>query len=133
MPHLIVECSENLAKAVALDDLVRALHEAAIATGVFPLGGIRTRVHVCRHYRIADGDPKHAFAHVEMRIARGRDLATRQRAGEQVFASLREGLVAMRRTNTLALSLEINEIDPDTALRYNEVHEHLLGRTAGGQ
>ncbi len=133
MPHLIVECSENLAKAVALDDLVRALHEAAIATGVFPLGGIRTRVHVCRHYRIADGDPKHAFAHVEMRIGRGRDLATRQRAGEQVFSALREGLAAVGKTNTLALSLEINEIDSDTALRYNDIHEHLLRRTAGGQ
>jgi len=132
MPHLIVECSENLAQAVALDELVRALHEAAIATGVFPLGGIRTRVHVCRHYRIADGDPRHAFAHVEMRIARGRDLATRKRAGEQVFAALREGLAALRATNTLALSLEINEIDSDTALRYNEVHDYLLRRTAGG-
>jgi 5-carboxymethyl-2-hydroxymuconate isomerase len=133
MPHLIVECSENLATAVALDDLVRALHEAAIATGVFPLGGIRTRVHVCRHYRIADGDPKYAFAHVEMRIARGRDLATRKRAGEQVFKALRDGLAAVQATNTLALSLEINEIDSETALRYNEVHEHLLRRTAGGQ
>ncbi len=133
MPHLIVECSENLAKAVALDDLVRALHEAAIATGVFPLGGIRTRVHVCRHYRIADGDPKHAFAHVEMRIARGRDLATRKRAGEQVFSELREGLAAVGTTNTLALSLEINEIDPETALRYNDIHEHLSRRAAEGR
>ncbi len=131
MPHLIVECSENLATTVSLDDLVRALHEAAIATGVFPLGGIRTRVHVSRHYRIADGDPRHAFVHVLMRIARGRDLATRKRAGEQVFSALRDGLAAARAANTLALSLEIEEIDPETALRYNDIHEHLQRRTAG--
>jgi 5-carboxymethyl-2-hydroxymuconate isomerase len=132
MPHLIVECSENLAEAVSLDDLVRALHEAALATGVFPLAGIRTRVHVSRHYRIADGDPRHAFAHVEMRIARGRDLATRKRAAEQVFAALRDALAALYATTTLALSLELREIDPDTSLRHNNIHEHLQRQTAGG-
>jgi 5-carboxymethyl-2-hydroxymuconate isomerase len=133
VPHLIVECSENVAKAVSLDDLVRGLHETAIATGVFPLGGIRTRVHVCRHYKIADGDPRHAFVHVQMRIARGRDLATRKRAGEQVFAALREGLAALLATNTVALSLEIEEINPDTSLKYNTVHEHLQRQPSGGE
>ncbi len=133
MPHLIVECSENVARAVALDDLVRALHETAIATGVFPLGGIRTRVHVSRHYRIADGDPRHAFVHVQMRIARGRDLATRKRAGEQVFAALRDGLAALQETNTIALSLEIEEINPDTSLRFNTIHEHLQRQTTRGE
>ena len=133
MPHLIVECSENVAKAVSLDDLVRGLHETAIATGVFPLGGIRTRVHVCRHYRIADGDPRHAFVHVQMRIARGRDLATRKRAAEQVFSALREGLTALLATNTVALSLEIEEINPDTSLRHNTIHEHLQRQPAGGE
>ena len=133
MPHLIVECSENVAEAVSLDDLVRALHETAIATGVFPLGGIRTRVHVSRHYRIADGDPRHAFVHVQMRIARGRDLATRKRAGQQVFAALRDGLAALRETHTIALSLEIEEINPDTSLRFNTIHEHLERQTARGE
>jgi 5-carboxymethyl-2-hydroxymuconate isomerase len=133
VPHLIVECSENVAAAVSLDDLVRALHETAIATGVFPLGGIRTRVHVCRHYRSAAGDPRHAFVHVQMRIARGRDLATRKRAGEQVFAALRDGLAALRETNTVALSLEIEEINPDTSLRFNTIHEHLQRQTTGGE
>jgi len=133
LPHLIVECSENVAEAVSLEDLVRALHETAIATGVFPLGGIRTRVHVCRHYRIADGDPRHAFVHVHMRIARGRDLATRKGAGEQVFAALRDGLAALRETHTIALSLEIEEINPDTSLRFNTIHEHLQRQTTGGE
>lgn len=128
MPHLIVECSANLAEAIALDDLVRALHEAAIATGVFPLGGIRTRVYVSRHYRIADGDPRHAFAHIEMRIARGRDLATRKRAAERVFSALRDGLAAVAATSTLALSLELKEIDPEMSLRHNTIHEHLQRR-----
>lgn len=132
MPHLIVECSKNLAEAVSLDDLVRALHEAALATGVFPLGGIRTRVHVSRHYRIADGDPRHAFAHVEMRIGRGRDPATRKRAAEGVFAALRDALAPVYARTTLSLSLELTEIDPEMSLRQNNIHEHLQRQRASG-
>jgi len=132
MPHLIVECSENLEAAVSLDDLVRALHDAALATGVFPLGGIRTRVHVARHYRIADGNPRYAFVHVTMRIGRGRDLTTRKRAAEQVFAALRGALAGARTSHILGLSLEVEEIEPETSLRHNDIHAYLQRRPAGG-
>ena len=43
MPHVIVEYSANLAAAVEIKSLLAALHEAALETGVFPAGGIRTR------------------------------------------------------------------------------------------
>ena len=42
MPHLIVEYSANLEPALDIRGLVEALHEAALETGVFPIGGIRT-------------------------------------------------------------------------------------------
>ncbi|MDH4066138.1 MAG: 5-carboxymethyl-2-hydroxymuconate Delta-isomerase, partial [Acidobacteriota bacterium] len=40
MPHLTIEYSANLEPDVAVQDLVDALHRAAVETGVFPLGGI---------------------------------------------------------------------------------------------
>jgi len=125
VPHLIVECSGNLAERLSPDELVRTLHEAALETGVFPLGGIRTRLHLFRHYRIADGNPAHGFVHVTMRIGRGRDVPTRKRAGEHVFAALRRAVADARAHTTLALSLEIEEIDPDTSFRDNDIHQHL--------
>ena len=129
MPHLIVECSGNLADRLSPDALVRALHEAALETGVFPLGGMRTRLHLFRHYRIADGDPSHGFVHVTMRIGRGRDLAIRRRAGEHVFGALQAAVAEARRHATLALSLEIEEIDPDTSFRDNDIHDRLARRS----
>ena len=133
MPHVIIECSENLAQIVSLDDVVHRLHEAALATGVFPLGGLRTRVHVARQYRIADGDPRHVFMHVQLRIGKGRDVATRKRASEQMFTALREAMALATAATTVALSLEIVEIDSDTGHNYNTIHEDLEGRPAAGR
>lgn len=42
MPHIIVEYSDNLAAEVPPRRLVDALYQAALQTGVFPLGGLRT-------------------------------------------------------------------------------------------
>ncbi len=130
MPHIIIECSENLAQLVSLDDVVRRLHETALATGVFPLGGLRTRVHVARHYRIADGDHRHVFMHVQMRIGKGRDVATRKRVSEQMFAALQDAMTPASTATTVALSLEIVEIDSDTGHNYNTIHTYLEGRPA---
>ena len=43
MPHLIVEYSANLEDDLNLDGLMLALRDCAVASGVFPLGGIRVR------------------------------------------------------------------------------------------
>lgn len=128
MPHLMMECSANLETALDLGALVRGLHEAALATGVFPPGGIRTRLHLARHYRIADGDPQAGFIHVLVRIGQGRDLPTRQRAGERIFAALTEATDALYRARPLALSLEMEEIAAETSFKRNNLHERLKAK-----
>ena len=50
-----------LFRSTDVQALVDVLHRAAIDTGVFPLGGIRTRAHACRHFRIADGEADAAW------------------------------------------------------------------------
>ena len=130
MPHLTIEYSANLAAAVDIQALVDRLHAAAIETGVFPLGGIRTRAEARQHYRIADGDPAHAFVHVVLRIAAGRDAATRERAGQHVFDALTAMLAPVRDTRGLALSFELQEIAPAWSARLNNIHERLAARAA---
>ena len=71
MPHLIVEYSANLEPALDIATLVEALHEAALETGVFPIGGMRTRAARRDLYRIADGHADNAFIHVQARIGAG--------------------------------------------------------------
>ena len=43
VPHLIVEYSGNIEDQMDLAGLLDKLHEAAAESGIFPLGGLRTR------------------------------------------------------------------------------------------
>lgn len=43
MPHVVVEYSANIRDRVDLPRLIETLHATAIATGVSPEGGTRTR------------------------------------------------------------------------------------------
>ena len=43
MPHILIEHSSNLSDRVDLYGLTQTVHQAALDTGVFPEGGIRTR------------------------------------------------------------------------------------------
>ena len=45
MAHIVIEYSANLRGQFDLDGFLRTVHGAALATGVFPIGGIRTRAY----------------------------------------------------------------------------------------
>jgi len=134
MPHIIVEYSANIRGQIGPEKLVECVHEAALRTGVFPIGGTRTRAAERSSYRIADGHPDNAFVHVVMRIGHGRDLETRRRAAEQVFGEVCKFLEPLFQRSALGISLEVQEIDPAVSLKKNNLHEHVRarqGREAG--
>ena len=125
MPHMIIECSANMATLVNLDGLLRQLHEAALSTGVLPLGGLRTRLHLAEHCRVADGNPANAFVHIEIALGQGRDLPARRRAAEIVFRALCDALDDSIPDHPLALSLELRELERETSFRRNNIHDRL--------
>jgi len=129
LPHFTIEYSANLDSAVDIGGLVDAVHEAAAATGVFPLKGLRTRA--CRRdeYRIADRHDDNAFVHVTAYIGHGRSVAMRQSAGEAVFDVVCEYLRPHFESNPLAISFDMHEIDPDTSFKYNNLPEWIERRT----
>jgi 5-carboxymethyl-2-hydroxymuconate isomerase len=43
MPHFIAECTDNIREQADLPGLFAKVNEALAATGIFPLGGIRSR------------------------------------------------------------------------------------------
>ena len=131
MPHIVIEYSANVRGQVGPEDLVARVHEVALRTGVFPVGGIRTRAVERTCYRVADGHPDNAFVHVVMRIRHGRDLATRRRAGEDVFRVVCDYLEPLFERSPLAISLEVQEIDPDVSFKKNNLHEFVSRRARG--
>ena len=127
MPHLVIEYSANVEDdyKVDMDELVRAVHETALSTGVFPLGGIRTRTERRDRYRIADGNPANAFVHMTARIGVGRELEVRQAAGDKIFAALCDFLDPLFQTQPLGISFEIQEAHPVLNYKKNNLHERL--------
>ena len=125
MPHLNIEYSANLEDALDVQALVDRIHETALETGIFPLGGVRTRAEARKYYRIANGDLRAGYIHMLVRIGSGRDLEVRRAAGEKLFTALCEFTDQLYRTRPLALSFELHEIPPDMAWRKNNLHELL--------
>jgi 5-carboxymethyl-2-hydroxymuconate isomerase len=132
MPHIWVEYSANLDAVVAIDRLLDSVHETALATGVFPVGGTRTRGVRVEKYRIADGHPDNGFVHVVLRIGHGRDAATKKRAAEAVFATVCEFLSGVMEKRPLGISLELQELDPILNFKLNNIHDYVARRAKQG-
>lgn len=130
MPHLNIEYSANLENALDVQALVDRIHETALETGIFPLGGVRTRAQARKHYRIANGDPRAGYIHMMVRIGSGRDHDTRRAAGDRIFGALCDFTSELYEARPLALSFELHEIPPDMAWRKNNLHELLKKETS---
>src|ERR1700735_4487923 len=128
MAHIVIEYSANLRGQFDLDGFLRAVHEAALATGVFPVGGIRTRAYEAQHYVIADADPANAFVHISLRVGHGRDVETRKRACEAIFAAACQRLGDGYERLPLGVALEMQEIDPVLTFKKNNLHEYVKQR-----
>ena len=131
MPHLNIEYSANLEEVLDVQGLVDTIHETALETGIFPLGGVRTRAEARKYYRIANGDPSAGYIHMLVRIGSGRDSEVRRAAGEKIFAALCDFTDELYRSRPLALSFELHEIPPDMAWRKNNLHELLKKEVTG--
>lgn len=135
MPHLIVEYSSNLEdeRRVDIGALIDAMHAAALETGVFPIGGLRTRAERRDVYRIADGHADNGFVHVQARIGTGRTPEIRQKAAEHLFEAVKRLTANAFATSPLGLTLEIVEIDPVGSMKHNNLHEIVEKRRASGK
>jgi 5-carboxymethyl-2-hydroxymuconate isomerase len=128
MPHITVEYSANLEPELDIRRLVDAVHETVVRSGIFELGGIRTRAEKRDAYRVADGDPTNGFIHVVIRIAPGRPVEKRKVLGEAVLATVAKDTDAIYAKRGLALSVEIQELDAALNFRKNNLHERLAAK-----
>jgi 5-carboxymethyl-2-hydroxymuconate isomerase len=133
MPHITVEYSANLEPELDIRHAIEVVHEAAVRSGIFELGGIRTRASCREHFRIADGDPSNGFVHIEARIAPGRPLEKRKALGEAIFNAASKLLDPVFARRPIALSVGVEEMAADE-LRFkrNNLHAKLAAKTARG-
>ncbi len=132
LPHVVIEYSANLAGQLNVPALMQVLRDSALATGIFPLGGMRVRAYRAEDYLVADGHPANAFVHIVMRIGHGRDLETRKRAGDAIFTAACASLASLYDRTPLGISFEMQEIEPVLAFRKNNLHEYVKSRQVQG-
>lgn len=128
MPHLLIEYSQNLAARTDLEQLLHALHNCAIGTGVLPKGGLRTRLLPREQYLIADSHEDNGFVHLLLRLAAGRSIEQKRQVGDALFDCATQKLAPVFQRWPIALSLEIQEIDPDWRWKKNNIRDFLAQR-----
>ena len=122
MPHFIAECTDNIREQADLPGLFAKVNEALAATGIFPIGGIRSRAHWLDTWQMADGKHDYAFVHMTLKIGAGRSLESREEVGEMLFALIKTHFAALMASRYLALSFELDELHPTRNYKQNNVH-----------
>ena len=122
MPHFIAECTDNLRARADLPGLFAKVNETLAATGIFPLGGIRSRAHWLDTWQMADGKHDYAFVHMTLKIGAGRSLESREEVGEMLFALIKAHFAELMSERYLALSFAMEELDLTLNYKQNNVH-----------
>lgn len=122
MPHFIMEYSANLDDDLDIPLLFEKLNATAIATGVFPLGGIRTRAVRCEHYRIAEGDPENTFVYLTAKVGAGREPEVLREAAARVFETLTQYLQPVFDRRFMSIGFDLQELNPEYGFKLNNIH-----------
>lgn len=125
MAHIQIDYSPNLEDRIDIAGLCQTLCAAAGETGVFPVAGLRVRAAPARHYAIADGDPKHGFVDISVRLRAGRSQAEKERATAAIFDAAKGFCADVLSTSSLHLSLEMRDIDPDLSPKTSSIRKYL--------
>ena len=125
MPHISFQYSANVEEWIDLQEFCRVLRDAAVATEVFPLAGIRVRGVRCDFFEIADGSMDMGFVDISVRLRGGRSLEVRQQAAQSIFEAAERFLSPVLDQRPLALSLEMRDIDPKLSPKVSSIRRFL--------
>jgi 5-carboxymethyl-2-hydroxymuconate isomerase len=125
MPHLMIDYSVNVEKDVDIGALCDTLRDVAASIDAFPLAGVKVRAVRVDHYAIADGNPEHGFIDISVRIREGRDMETKQNAAQKIFEAANEFVADFMQRRSLALSLELRDIDAALSPKSGSIRKYL--------
>ena len=124
MPHLIYEITDNLdTPETNIPSLLKKSNQVLIDQGgVFPIGGIRSRVIWLKDYCVADGTADDAFVHASLKVGAGLSEAKKKQACDELFAMITEHFAAVIAQRGLALSMEFSEFSEAGTWKKNNIH-----------
>ncbi len=125
MPHFHVDYSGNLENIVDMSGLCESLRATAADIDTFPTPGIRIRAVRVDHYAIADGNPAHGFIDISIRLRAGRSEDVKQDATRRIFEAANTYLAPAMARHSIALSLEMRDIDPELSPKTGTIRDHM--------
>ncbi len=125
MPHFQIDYSANLEDVIDMGAFCDCIRETAAGIETFPTAGIRVRAVRVDHYSIADGNPKHGFIDISVRLRGGRPADVKHEATARLFEAAKSFAAPAIATRSIALSLEMRDIDPDLSPKTGSIRQHL--------
>lgn len=125
MPHIIIEYSANIEPDIDMAGFCEQLRQVAAGIDAFPMPGIRVRAFRADHCAIADGNPAHGFIDISIRLRAGRAPNVKIAAVQELFDAAKEYLAPAMQQRSLALSMEMRDIDPELSPKTGTIRDHL--------
>jgi 5-carboxymethyl-2-hydroxymuconate isomerase len=86
MPHLRIDCSENILKSHSQDEIIKQVHISAISTKLFHKSDVKVRINIFKEY--TTGDKKEKFIHVFANIMEGRTIEQKANLSKTIVENL---------------------------------------------
>ncbi|GHA61865.1 5-carboxymethyl-2-hydroxymuconate isomerase [Amylibacter ulvae] len=125
MPHFHIEYSANLEDVIDMAALCQEIRAEAAKIDAFPTPGIRVRATRVDHFAMADGNPKHGFIDLSVRLREGRAPDVKHAAITRLFEVLKDFVAPAMATRSIALSSEMRDINADLSPKFGNVRDHL--------
>ena len=124
MPHIVVEYSSNLEDHVDVGVLLASLNDAAASHSSVPLAGLRTRAVKREQYVVANGDARNMFVAVIARLNGERGHGPLREIRDLLSVACSEILAPVQQQQPLAVSVEVQPIDPSMRINDNSIRDH---------
>ena len=125
MPHFQIEYSANIEDVVDISALCDTIRTSAAKVQAFPIAGIRVRAVRVEHFAIADGNPKHGFIDLSIRLREGRPDNVKLDALNVIFSALKNFTANAMETRSIALSAEMRDIDNVLSAKFGNTRDHM--------
>ena len=127
MAHFHIDYSANLEEIIDMAGLCEAIRLCAASIETFPLAGIRVRAVRVDHVAMADGDQKHGFIDLSVRLREGRSDEVKQQAMATIFEALKAYTAPAMANHSIAISAEMRDIDAALSPKYGTIRDHMKG------
>lgn len=110
MPHIILEYTNNIAQPVEAGTFFPGVHAVLEEVGKIPVRNCKSRLLRTETYWLGHGDPKEAFAHLDIRFMEGRSKQVKQAIGYRCLSLLKKYFEPTIALLDLQMTVEVRDI-----------------------